>query len=167
MNVTQEIDDFNLNWDSYREPWRAIEFARKLGDKLNEVQEKYDTLAVENMLEVNMICKQRDAAMDVLSKVSHFLSCGIGDETTTAKQFGDRIIDGFVDLSNRLGRERDLAEAEKNKYKKLLDQAEEALMKIEDIYIDGDDTCEDWKSMGQIARTFLEKTYESGINQNN
>jgi hypothetical protein len=96
MNVTQEIDDFNLNWDSYREPWRAIEFARKLGDKLNEVQEKYDTLAVENMLEVNEICKQRDAAID-------------------------------------------------------------ALMAIEDIFIDGDDTYEDWKSMGQIAKTFLEK----------
>jgi hypothetical protein len=62
----------------------------------NEVQEKYDTLAVENMLEVNKICKQRDAAID-------------------------------------------------------------AIMKIEEIYIDGDDTYEDWKSMGQIARTFLEK----------
>jgi hypothetical protein len=74
--------------------------------KLNEIQEKYDTLAVENMLEVNEICKQRDAAID-------------------------------------------------------------ALMAIEDIFIDGDDTYEDWKSMGQIARTFLEKTYESRINKNN
>jgi hypothetical protein len=71
--------------------------------KLKEVQEKYDTLAVENMLEVNKICKQRDAAID-------------------------------------------------------------ALMKIEDIFIDGDDTYEDWKSMGQIARTFFEKTYESRTN---
>jgi hypothetical protein len=106
MNVTQEIDDFNLNWDSYSEPWRAIEFARKLGDKLNELQKKYDTLATENMLEVNKLCNQRDAAID-------------------------------------------------------------ALMAIEDIFIDGDDTYEDWKSMGQIARTFFEKTYESGINQNN
>jgi hypothetical protein len=74
--------------------------------KLNEIQEKYDTLAVENMLEVNKICKQRDAAID-------------------------------------------------------------ALMKIEDIFIDGDDTYEDWKSMGQVARTFLENTYESRINKNN
>jgi hypothetical protein len=81
-------------------------FTRKLEHALDELQEKYDTLAVENMLEVNEICKQRDAAID-------------------------------------------------------------ALMAIEDIFIDGDDTYEDWKSMGQIARTFLEKTYESGINQNN
>ncbi len=41
------------------------------------------------------------------------------------------------------------------------DEAINALMKIEEIFIDGDDTYEDWKSMGQIARTFLEKTYES------
>jgi len=67
--------------------------------------EDYDKLATENMLEVNKICNQRDAAID-------------------------------------------------------------ALMKIEEIFIDGDDTYEDWKSMGQIARTFLEKTYESRINQN-
>jgi hypothetical protein len=58
--------------------------------------EDYDKLATENMLEVNEICNQRDAAID-------------------------------------------------------------ALMKIEDIFIDGDDTYEDWKSMGQIARTFFEK----------
>jgi len=58
--------------------------------------EDYDKLATENMLEVNKIYNQRDAAID-------------------------------------------------------------AIMKIEEIYIDGDDTYEDWKSMGQIARTFLEK----------
>ena len=65
--------------------------------------EDYDKLATENMLEVNEICNQRDAAID-------------------------------------------------------------ALMKIEDIFIDGDDTYEDWKSMGQIARTFFEKIHESRIN---
>lgn len=37
------------------------------------------------------------------------------------------------------------------------DEAINALMKIEEIFIDGCDTYEDWKSMGQIARTFLEK----------
>lgn len=44
------------------------------------------------------------------------------------------------------------------------DAAIDALMKIEEIFIDGDDTYEDWKSMGQIARTFLEKTHESRTN---
>jgi len=62
----------------------------------DELQEKYDKLATENMLEVNKICNQRDAAID-------------------------------------------------------------ALMKIEEIFIDGEDTYEDWKNMGQIARTFFEK----------
>jgi len=36
--------------------------------ELNEVQEKYDILAVENMLEVNEICKQRDAAIKELKE---------------------------------------------------------------------------------------------------
>jgi hypothetical protein len=104
QRITKERDDAQEE---------SLEQARLLGisgerecrliAERNEVQEKYDTLAVENMLEVNKICKQRDAAID-------------------------------------------------------------ALMKIEDIFIDGDDTYEDWKSMGQVARTFLEKTYESRIN---
>jgi hypothetical protein len=81
------------------------ETALRFEQERNELQEKYDTLATENMLEVNKLCNQRDAAID-------------------------------------------------------------ALMKIEEIFIDGDDTYEDWKSMGQIARTFLEKTHESRINQN-
>jgi hypothetical protein len=82
------------------------ETAQRFEAQRDELQEKYDTLAVENMLEVNELCNQRDAAID-------------------------------------------------------------ALMKIEDIFIDGDDTYEDWKSMGQIARTFFEKTHESRINKNN
>ena len=138
---TPETDDFDRNWDSCSEPWKAIEFARKLEDKLKEVQAKYDILAVENLLEVNKLCNQRDAAMDVLSKVSHFLSCGIGDENTTAKEFGDRIIDGFVDLSNRLGGERDLVEAEKTNLIKELKEAWFAMDEIE-----GTDRITDWQN---------------------
>jgi hypothetical protein len=92
MSVT-EIMSENLNVKHHVTEWenRCLKAERER----DEVQEKYDTLAVENMLEVNKLYNQRDAAID-------------------------------------------------------------ALMKIEDIYIDGDDTYEDWKSMGQIARTFLE-----------
>lgn len=50
------------------------------------------------------------------------------------------------------------------KIKREREAAIDAIMKIEDIFIDGDDTYEDWKSMGHIARTFLENTYESGTN---
>ena len=134
-----------------------FETALRFEQQRNEVQEKYDTLATENMLEVNELCNQRDAAMDVLEEISLYLSSGIGDENTTVQEYKDRILDGIKHLAGHAWEER-------CKYEKLWKEAEEALMKIEDIYIDGDDTYEDWKSMGQIARTFLEKTYESRIN---
>lgn len=136
------------------------ETSMRFEQERNEVQEKYDTLAVENMLEVNKIYNQREAAMDVLEEISLYLSSGIGDENTTAQQYKERILDGIKHLAGHAWEER-------CKYEKLWKEAEDALMKIEDIFIDGDDTYEDWKSMGQIARTFLEKTYESGTNQNN
>jgi hypothetical protein len=36
------------------------------------------------------------------------------------------------------------------------DEAREALMKIEDVFVDGEDTYEGWKAMGNIARAALE-----------
>jgi len=74
-------------------------------------------------------------------------------------------------LAQRLERERDEANHELNKkyieYDKLFDVAElikierdqilDALMKIEEIFIDGADTYNDWLAMGSIARTTLEK----------
>jgi len=36
------------------------DFARRLERERDEAREKYDTLAVENMLEVNKLCKERD-----------------------------------------------------------------------------------------------------------
>jgi len=35
----------------------------------NEARSKYDTLAVENMLEVNKICKERDEAIEILRQI--------------------------------------------------------------------------------------------------
>jgi flagellar motility protein MotE (MotC chaperone) len=100
QRITKERDEAR---DESLEQARLLGISGEWGCKLiaerDELQEKYDTLAVENMLEVHKICNQRDAAID-------------------------------------------------------------ALMKMEDIFIDGDDTYEDWKSMGQIARTFFEKTHE-------
>ena len=62
----------------------------------DEAREKYDTLAVENMLEVNKLCKE-------------------------------------------------------------LDDAKEALMKIEDLFVDGTDIYADRENMGLIARAALEE----------
>jgi predicted house-cleaning NTP pyrophosphatase (Maf/HAM1 superfamily) len=41
--------------------WRH---ARQLERERDEAREKYDTLAVENMLEVNKLCKERDEARE-------------------------------------------------------------------------------------------------------
>ena len=111
QRITKERDDLQKAINGLCEHFKvspanttllAVEIL-KIKRERDEAMEKYDTLAVENMLEVNKLYNQREAAID-------------------------------------------------------------ALMAIEDIFIDGDDTYEDWKSMGQIARTFLEKTYESRTN---
>jgi hypothetical protein len=44
------------------------ETSMRFEQERNEVQEKYDTLAVENMLEVNKICKQRDEVIKELKE---------------------------------------------------------------------------------------------------
>jgi hypothetical protein len=49
-----------------------------------------------------------------------------------------------ADFARKLERERD--------------EVVEALMKIEEVFIDGEDTYEDWRTMGNIAREALEKT---------
>ena len=38
------------------------------------------------------------------------------------------------------------------------DEAREALMRIEEVFIDSDDTYEDWRKMGNIARAALEES---------
>jgi hypothetical protein len=40
------------------------------------------------------------------------------------------------------------------------DEALTALMEIEEIFVDGSDTYEDWKSMGTIARKFLSENVQ-------
>lgn len=83
------------------------ETALRFEQERNEVQEKYDNLAVENMLEVNKVCNQRDEAMDVLSNLSHYLSCGLGDENTTAKEYGARIREGINALLDPILEEKE------------------------------------------------------------
>jgi hypothetical protein len=77
----------------------------------------------------------------------------------------------YLDAKITAESERDEANHELNKkyieYDKLFDVAElikterdqilDALMKIEEIFIDGADTYNDWLAMGSIARAALEK----------
>ena len=96
--------------------------------------EDYDTLATENMLEVNKICSQRDDAIDVLSNLSHYLSCGLGDENTTAKEYGARIREGINALLDPILEE-------KNKLTKELKEAWLAMDEIE-----GTDRMNEWQN---------------------
>ena len=102
---------------------RASRIAELIRER-NEVQEKYDTLAVENMLEVNKICNQRDEAIDVLSNLSHYLSCGLGDENTTAKEYGARIREGINALLDPIVEE-------KEKLRKMLDLQTQIVVDLE------------------------------------
>jgi hypothetical protein len=71
-------------------------------------------------------------------------------------------LEEYRSIAENIGAEK--AVSEKEKAIRERDAAIDAIMKIEDIFIDGDDTYEDWKSMGQIARAFLENTHESRTN---
>ena len=62
-----------------RDEWRkkfelsvdAVEIAARLAraeSERDEAREKYDTLAVENMLEVNKLCKERDEAREQVDR---------------------------------------------------------------------------------------------------
>ena len=55
-------------WQADKDTVFRVETSRKLERERNEVREKYDTLAVENMLGVNKICKQRDEAIKELKE---------------------------------------------------------------------------------------------------
>jgi hypothetical protein len=72
-----------------------LEDYKKLEQERDEAREKYDTLAVENMLEVNKLCKERDEARDQLIHlrsciydVIYFLKNGAFDELEKAWKEG-------------------------------------------------------------------------------
>jgi hypothetical protein len=76
-----------------------------------------------------------------------------------------------IDLARKLERERDEARINTQKskaYKKVLkvtnanlknerDKAQDALMKIEEIFVDGENTHDDWFKMGSIAIEYFKK----------
>ena len=52
--------------------------ARQLERERDEAREKYDTLAVENMLEVNKLCKERDEAKSISDDLAIIASHCLG-----------------------------------------------------------------------------------------
>jgi len=87
-------------------------FARKLERERDEIQEKYDTLAVENMLEVNKLCKERDEAIKDAARIADKLS---GLELRTTDELA------------MLEQERDEAREEINNIRKTLSESGEAV----------------------------------------
>lgn len=79
---TPETDALDSKWDSYSRPFEAIDLARKLE-------------------------QERDEAMDVLSNLSHYLSCGLGDENTTPQDYGARIRGGINALTDPIVEEKE------------------------------------------------------------
>jgi len=56
LSSTPETDDFELNLGDYSNPWKAIEFARKLERERDEAREKAERYRIE----ANAIMMQRD-----------------------------------------------------------------------------------------------------------
>jgi vacuolar-type H+-ATPase subunit I/STV1 len=64
MSDTPEIDSLRseiINLQDQRD--FAMKVIKRLEEERDEAREKYDTLAVENMLEVHKLCKERDDAL--------------------------------------------------------------------------------------------------------
>jgi hypothetical protein len=51
--------------------------------------------------------RERDETMDVLSNLSHYLGCGLGDGKTTAQEYGARIREGINALTDPIVEEKE------------------------------------------------------------
>ena len=89
---TPETDAAWACFKGYTEPLQDVQdLSRKLERERDEARAKYDILAVENMLEVNKLCNERDEARDQLIHlrscvydVIHSLKAGAFDELEKA-----------------------------------------------------------------------------------
>lgn len=69
MNDTPETDGAEIIFSPLEgDAWVPASISRKLERERDEAREKYDTLAVENMLEVNKLCKERDEAREQVDR---------------------------------------------------------------------------------------------------
>jgi hypothetical protein len=116
-------------------------FARALERERDEAREKYDTEATENVLQINKICNQRDEAMDVLEQISLYLSSGMGDDSTTAQQYKERILDGIKHLAGHAWEERCKYE---KKWKESNEALKEAWLAMDEI--EGTDRIVAWQN---------------------
>jgi len=149
QRITKERDEaLNESLEQARLLGISGEWGCRLIAERDEAKKKYDIEATEHMLNINKICNQRDAAMDVLEEISLYLSSGIGDENTTAQQYKEIILDGIKHLAGHAWEERckyeklwKESEAEKTNLIKELKEAWFAMDEIE-----GTDRINEWQN---------------------
>jgi hypothetical protein len=65
MSDTPETDkNVSVGLENADRECVPVDFCRKLERERDEARAKYDTLVMENMLEVNKLCKERDEAIE-------------------------------------------------------------------------------------------------------
>lgn len=92
--------------------------------------------------------RERDEALDVLSNISSYLGCGIGDDTTTARQYNEMIMDGIKLLN-------DLIVETKNRYKEEADEASRArdvALKVAHTYDEAHTKALEWWAQAERER---------------
>ena len=138
----------------------AVELRQKLASALverDEAREKYDNLATEHMLVVNKICGERRDALALANQMSESNQVLMAD----VKHYRDKI-ERYSPSNNDVYLKPVLEAVTKMavELKAERDEAREALIEIEQVFIDSDDTYEDWRKMGNIARAALEEINE-------
>ena len=149
--------------------------AKSLKAERDEAREQYNNLATEHMLAINKICGERDKTeLDEEMKFHHRThselvnaNCKMLDSQNDAKQLADRLTALELHSTSELARleqERDealsqivQAECRAERFCQERDEARNALMKIEDLFIDGTDIYADRENMGMIFRNALEE----------
>jgi hypothetical protein len=135
----------------------AMKVIKRLEQERDEAREKYDNLATEHMLVVNKICGERRDALALANQMSESNQVLMAD----VKHYRDKsersspsnndvylkpVLEAVTKMAVELKAERD--------------EAREALIEIEQVFIDSDDTYGDLIKMGNIARAALEEINE-------
>ena len=154
LYLSSGIGDENTTAQQYKErildgvkhlAGHAWEERCKFERERDEAREKYDLEAVENMLAVNKICHERDEARGELARIESLL---LDPHAVFLNFLRGKIAKlDWANLEHIHGPHPARVER---------DEAREALMKIEEVFIESDDTYEDLIKMGNIARAVLE-----------
>lgn len=133
MSKTPRTDVAARYIEGFADQWVPRYVSEELERELKESREYVDKLAqglpdgmlpkdVEVLreancglaLELTAVTEERDEARDALSEISLYLSVGIGDESTTAQQYYERIIEGIAMLTRPIMQRLDEAREQRD-----------------------------------------------------